>query len=54
MQLKLEQMTTEQKLGMVLCARRFEDEDMEYILERVKNRALGCIQGNIYKKETVV
>lgn len=44
MQLKLEEMTLDQKLGMVLCARRFSEEDIEYILEMIKNRSLGCVQ----------
>ena len=44
MRLKLEEMTLEQKLGMVLCARRFWEEDMEYVIELVKKRALGCVQ----------
>ena len=43
--LKLEEMSLEQKLGMVLCARRFQENDVDYIIERVKNHALGCIQG---------
>lgn len=49
--LKLEEMTLEQKLGMVLCARRFQEEDVEYIIERVKNHALGCIQGQAAQPE---
>jgi len=44
MLLRLEEMTTEQKLGMVFCARRFEEEDMEFITELLKKRALGCMQ----------
>ena len=44
MNLKLEEMTIEQKIGMVLCARRFQEDDMEFILELVKNRALGSVQ----------
>ena len=45
MLLKLEELSLEQKLGMVLCARRFQENDVDYIIERVKNHALGCIQG---------
>ena len=41
---KIAEMTTEQKLGMLYCARRFEEEDMEFIIEMVKKRALGCVQ----------
>lgn len=44
MGMKLEEMTIEQKIGMVLCARRFQEDDMKFILELVKKRALGCIQ----------
>lgn len=51
MKLQLENMTTEQKLGMVLCVRRFWDEDMEFILELVKKRAVGCIQLHASQKE---
>ena len=42
--LKIEDLSVEQKIGMVLCARRFEENDMEFILELVKNHALGSIQ----------
>lgn len=45
-QLKLEEMTLEQKIGMVLCARSFTDEDMEFVLELVKKGALGAAQPN--------
>ena len=41
---KLSEMTLEQKLGMVFCARRFREEDMEFILELIEKRALGCVQ----------
>lgn len=51
--LKLEEMTVEQKLGMVLCARRFQEDDVDYIIERVKNRALGCVQGPADRPEIV-
>ncbi|MBR5307219.1 MAG: hypothetical protein IKU43_00490 [Clostridia bacterium] len=44
MLLKFEDMTTEQKLGMVFCARRFQPEDVDFIIEMLKKRALGCIQ----------
>lgn len=44
MKLTIEHMTTEQKLGMLFCARRFKEEDIQYIIELVKKRALGCIQ----------
>lgn len=41
MNLKLEEMTLAQKTDMLLCARSFGEEDMEFILELVKKRALG-------------
>ena len=43
--LTLEQMTPEQKLGRVLCARRLgNQDDIDFILEMVKNEALGALQ----------
>lgn len=44
MLLKLEDMTTEQKLGMLYCARPKKAEDMEYTLALIKKRALGSVQ----------
>ncbi len=40
-----EEMTLEQKIGMVLCLRRFQEDDLEFIGELVKMRAVGCVQG---------
>jgi len=42
--LKLEELTTEQKIGMILCARRFGPEDMEFTKELIRNHAVGCAQ----------
>lgn len=43
--LKLEEMTPEQKLGRVLCARRFGNpEDVEFTIEMIKNSAVGALQ----------
>lgn len=42
--LTLEQMTPEQKLGRVLCARRFTEEDTAFVLELIKKEACGAIQ----------
>lgn len=43
--LKAEDLTLEQKLGMLLCARRWdEQEDIDFTFELLKNRALGSIQ----------
>ena len=45
MYLKLEELSTEQKLGMLLCARRLHNEDgLEETLELIKKRAVGCVQ----------
>lgn len=43
---RIANMTLEQKLGMLICARAhiFHEEDIEYIIELIKKRALGCIQ----------
>lgn len=43
--LKVEQMTPEQKLGRVMCARRFGNaEDIEFTLELIKKGACGALQ----------
>ena len=36
MLLNIENMTTEQKLSMLLCIRQFEEDDMDYTMEMVK------------------
>ena len=46
-------MTLEQKIGMVLCARRFEPEDIEFIKELIRKRALGSVQLPAHKPEIV-
>lgn len=51
--LKLENLTVEQKIGMVLCARRFREDDVEFILELVKKRALGSFQAPVWKPEII-
>ena len=42
--LKLEEMNTEQKLGMTYCARPNTPEDWEFVFELIEKRALGCVQ----------
>lgn len=43
--IKLEEMTLEDKLSFVLCMRRFKNEDdINYILDLVRRRAVGSIQ----------
>ena len=45
MNLKIENLSTEQKLGMLLCARRcHHEEDLQYTLELIRNHALGSVQ----------
>jgi beta-N-acetylhexosaminidase len=53
--LKLEEMTVEQKVGMLLCARRFwkNTDDVDFILELVKKRALGCVQAPFNQPEII-
>lgn len=53
MNLKLENMTLEQKIGMVFCARRFEGEDLEFTLELIRKRALGCVQAPVNRPDIV-
>ena len=53
MLLRLEDMTVEQKIGFVLCARRFEEDDIDFTLELIKNKALGCVQAPAEKPELV-
>ena len=52
-QLKIEELSTEQKLGMVFCARRFEEEDIEFTIEMIKKRALGCVQLPAQRKDVI-
>ncbi len=41
--LKLEELSVEQKIGMVYCARGFKQEgNLEFVLELIRNHALGC------------
>ncbi|MBE6647259.1 MAG: hypothetical protein E7611_06435 [Ruminococcaceae bacterium] len=54
--LKIEDMTPEQKLGMVFCARKFDtafDDDIEFTIELIKNHSLGCVQLPAHKREVV-
>lgn len=49
--LAIEQMTPEQKIGRVLCARRTHlPEDLEFTLELIRNEACGCVQVHINEK----
>ena len=50
-QLKLENLTTEQKLGMLYCSRCNTDENLEYTVELIKKHALGSVQIAPHKKE---
>ena len=51
--LKLEELSTEQKIGMLLCARRFWNEDVDFIIELIKNHSLGSVQFPAWKTEIV-
>ena len=45
--LKLEELSVEQKIGMLFCARSFsasDPEDLEFTLDLIRNHALGCVQ----------
>ena len=53
MKLKLENLTTEQKLGMLYCARPFNDESLEYTLKLIRNHALGSVQVRPNRKEFI-
>ncbi len=46
MEKRIAEMTLEQKLGMLICARahNYHEEDVEDIIDLIKKRALGCIQ----------
>ena len=49
--LTIEQLTPEQKIGRVLCARRpHVAEDLEFTLELIRNEACGCVQVPINEK----
>lgn len=54
--LKLEELSTEQKLGMLLCARGIsasKAEDLEFVLDLIRNHGLGCVQIPYKEPETV-
>ena len=50
--LRIEDLSTEQKVGMLLCARSFRTEDdIEFTVELIRNHALGCVQVPVFKPE---
>ena len=52
--LKIEELSTQQKLGMLLCARRFDHndpDDLEFALDLIRNHALGCVQVPIHRAD---
>ncbi|MBQ8551276.1 MAG: hypothetical protein IJ428_00520 [Clostridia bacterium] len=54
--LDIKQLTLEQKPGMVLCARRLVDNDpdsLEFTIELIKKRALGCVQFPSFKSDVI-
>ncbi len=45
MRLKIEELSLEQKINMVLCMRRLTSPaDLEYTLEMIRKHAVGCVQ----------
>ena len=53
--LRLEDLTTEQKIGQLLTARRLQaPEDLAFAIELAKNHALGAIQVPLTKESMVV
>ncbi len=52
--LRIEDLSVEQKVGMLLCSRSFNNEDdLEFTLELIRNHALGCVQVPIYNTEAM-
>ena len=50
--LRIEDLSVEQKVGMLLCARSFiTEEDIAFTVELIRNHALGCVQVPVYKPE---
>jgi len=50
--LRIEDLSTEQKIGMLICARSFNTEDdVEFTVELIRKHALGCVQVPIFKPE---
>ena len=54
--LTLEELSTEQKIGMLLCARYFHpdnEEDMAFTLELIRHHALGCVQVPFHRPDVM-
>lgn len=54
--LTLEELSTEQKIGMLLCARYFGpegDEDLNFTLDLIRNHALGCVQVPFHRPDVM-
>lgn len=50
--LKLEELSVEQKVGMLQCARTFlTEDDVEFTIELIRNHALGCVQVPIHRAD---
>lgn len=51
--LKIEELSTDQKLGMLLCARcnSPDEEELQYVLGLIQNHALGCIQVGAHRPD---
>lgn len=51
--LKLEELSVRQKLGMLYCARPKTEADLEYTLQLIREHALGCVQLAPQRKDFV-
>ncbi len=51
--LDINSMTVEQKLGMVFCARKFDEDSLDFTIELIKKRALGCVQCSPFQQDIV-
>lgn len=53
MNLQLEQLSVAQKIGMVFCARKLTEENLEFALELIRKHALGCVQVPVNRPDVV-
>jgi len=50
--LRIEDLSTEQKVGMLLCSRTFKtEEDIEFTVQLIRNHALGCVQVPVFRPD---
>lgn len=60
-ELKLEDLSIQQKLGMAMCARTYEcskkeisDANIDFVIEKIKEHALGAVWVGPYRREEVM